>query len=217
VFSRHVYIDYVKFDLDFIVSRLFAYFTINLSAVILDYIYEFFHRFFELYFCENGHFISPVNDCDFVTQYIADYYPHHIYLPTCIPLFNTSNVSLYEAREFIEAEFIDFIATPLVECVQYFSFNEPIRVCPSNNNHLLTISRDFDWSTDLEICCDCVERKFNSIFFYFKANNVCLFNHLMIYCSVIGITILLTMFYIFRHTLTGFLMPVRMFLYIFVL
>jgi hypothetical protein len=165
VFSRHVYIDYVKFDLDFIVSRLFAYFKKHLIAVIL-YIYKFFHRFIELYFCENGNFISPVNvcNCDLITQYIADYYPHHIYLPTCIPLFNNSNVTLYEAREFIEAEFIDFIATPLVACVQYFSVNEPIRVRRSNVNHLLAISLDFDWSADLEICCDCTETKFNCEF-----------------------------------------------------
>jgi hypothetical protein len=108
VFSRHKYIDYGRCDLDFIVSRLFAHFSINLSAVILD-------RFIELYFCGNGNFISPVNvyNCDFITQYIADYYPYHIYLPTCIPLFNNSNVTLYEAREFLEAEFTDFITNPI--------------------------------------------------------------------------------------------------------
>jgi hypothetical protein len=125
----------------------------NLSAVILDYIYKIFHRFIELYFCENGYFISPVDvyNCDFITQYIADYYLYHIYLPTCIPLFNNYNVSLYEARKFIGPEFTDFIATPLVECVQYNEYlciYEPIRVRRCAVNHL-TISHDFDWSTDL--------------------------------------------------------------------
>jgi hypothetical protein len=42
LFSRHVDIDYGRFDLDLIISRLFSYFTNNLSAVIFNYIYKFF-------------------------------------------------------------------------------------------------------------------------------------------------------------------------------
>jgi hypothetical protein len=176
VISRHIYIDYVEFDLDFIVSRVFVHFNLSLSADILVYIYENFHKFIELYFCENAGFNSSVDiyNCDFITQYIADYYPYHIYLPTCIPLFNNSYVSLYEANEFITTEFTDFIATPLVECVQYNEYlciYEPIRVCRWAVNHLLTISRDFDWSTDLDICCDCIESKFHCINFDFKRSS----------------------------------------------
>jgi hypothetical protein len=100
-------------------------------------------------------------------------------LPTCIPLLNNSNVSLYEASEFIKTEFTDFIATPLVECVQYNEYlciYKPIRVGRWAVNHLLTISRDGDWSNDLDICCDCVESKFNCVKLVFKENNVGLFN-----------------------------------------
>jgi hypothetical protein len=181
VFLRHKYIDCCTVDLDNIVSCLFLHFNVNLSAVILGYFCEFFHRFLGLCFCANDFCISTFIDCNSnsTTQ--------------------DSNVSLNEAREFINA---DFTTTSLVDCIRYLWFYEPIRVRCCHVNHLLGITRDFDWSNDIAICCDCTEGKFKCDFFYFKAKSVCLINHLMIYFSVF-----MTIFIYFAIPWLGFQCP----------